>query len=385
MNKKDQNKLKKLFGIVALLATALSLSACGNLKNSDLANNSTTSTTKKKGYQTTSTNDDGYNVLLKDGQYVTSPIEGLTANSSDNNVDERTLESGLMDISHSNFSTTKYVFQEGQKLSTSTVTDWLGRKSKSNPDGLNPKSTGTKNYMPIILDQILEQDFLTKSGNSYKVSGMSLGLALNSVDYYTKGKSDTEYHKNISRTQQTSFGKKAANEIVARLRKQKGLKNVTLVIGLFSKTDKDSLVGGNYFTYGIANANSSKINEWKTVNNSSQVLPTVGSEKAINSSDSSAFSNFKSSIENYFPNISGVTATVYYQNKKLTKMSIKITTQFFGYAQIESFTSLVESSAKKYLPSSVPIEIEIGSVNEVQAIIVKNSADDSYYKHVFDE
>lgn len=369
--------------MVALLATALSLSACGNLKNSDLANNSTTSTTKKKGYQTTSTDNNGYNVLLKDGQYVTSPIEGLSANTTDNNVDERALESGLMQISKNNFSTTKYVFQEGQKLSTATVTDWLGRVSKSNPDGLNPKSTGTKNYTPIILDQIIEQDFLTKSGNSYKISAMSLGLALNSIDYYNKTKNGAEYHKNISRSQQTSFGKEAANKIVARLRKQKSLKNVTLVIGLFSKTSKDSLVGGNYFTYGIANANSSKINEWKTVNNRSQVLPTVGNEKAIDSNDASSFSNFKSSIQNYFPNISGVTATVYYQNKKLTKMSINVTTQFFGYAQIESFASLVESSAKKYLPSNVPIEIKIGSVNEVQAIIVKNSADDSYYKHVF--
>ncbi|MBP2058438.1 protein involved in sex pheromone biosynthesis [Lactobacillus colini] len=376
--------MKRIIATVALLAAALSLSACGNLKNSDLANNSTTSTTKKKGYQTTSTDKDGYNVLLKDGQYVTSPIEGLTVNTSDNNVDERALESGLMSISHANFSTTKYVFQEGQKLSTTTVTDWLNRKSKSNSSGLNPQSTGTKNYTPIILDQILEQDFLVKSGNSYKISGMSLGLALNSVDYYTKGKSSTEYHQDISRAEQRNFGKQAANKIVARLRKQKGLKNVTLVIGLFSKTDKDSLVGGNYFAYGIANANSSKINEWKTVNNRSQVLPTVGNDKAINSSDSSAFNNFKTSIENYFPNISGVTATVYYQDDKLSKMSIKVTTQFFGYAQVESFASLVESSAKKYLPNNVPIEIEISSVNEVQAIIVKNSADDSYYKHVFD-
>ena len=361
----------------------MSLSACGSLKDTDLANNSTNTTVKKKGYQTTSTTSNGYSVLLKNGEYVTSPIEGLTENSSDNNVDGRALEEGLIAISHNTFSPAKYVFQEGQEISEATAAEWLARKSKNNPNGLNLKSTGTKNYTPIILDQILEQDYLVKSGSSYKVNGVSLGLALNSVDYYNKVKNGAEYSKSISRAQQEELGKEAANKIVARLRKRKSLKNVTLVVGLFSKTDKDSLVGGNYFTYGIANANSSKINKWNTINNRSQVLPVVGNEKAINSNDATAFSDFKTAIEGYFPNISGVTATVKYQDGKLKQMNVNVTTQFFGYAQIESFSRLVLSAAKKYLPKDAPIEIKIGSVNETQALIAKNSADDSYYTHIF--
>lgn len=161
------------------------------------------------------------------------------------------------------------------------------------------------------------------------------------------------------------------------------MKDIPILVGLFSKTSKDSLVGGNYFAYGIANANSSKINDWKTVNNRSQVLPTVGSEKAINSTDAASFSDFKAAIQGYFPNISGVTATVRYQNKTLTQMNITVTTQFFGYARIESFSRLVLSAAKKYLPKDAPIEIKINSVNDTQALIAKNSADDSYYVHVF--
>lgn len=366
------------------MATGLSLSACGNLKNSDFANNPTTSTTKKKSYQTTSTSKNGYNVLLKDGEYVTSPIEGTTENTSDNNVDGRALESGLINLSQNTFSSSKYVFQEGQKISVADATDWLGRKSKSNADGLNAeKSTKKDSYNPVILDQILEQDFLTKSNSSYKMSGMSVGLALNSVDYYQKVKDGPQYHKDISRAEQETFGKEAANKLVSYLRKKKGLKDIPILVGLFSKTSKDSLVGGNYFAYGIANANSSKINDWKTVNNRSQVLPTVGSEKAINSTDAASFSDFKAAIQGYFPNISGVTATVRYQNKTLTQMNITVTTQFFGYAQIESFSRLVLSAAKKYLPKDAPIEIKINSVNDTQALIAKNSADDSYYVHVF--
>lgn len=112
------------------------------------------------------------------------------------------------------------------------------------------------------------------------------------------------------------------------------------------------------------------------------MLPTVGSEKAINSTDAASFSDFKAAIQGYFPNISGVTATVHYQNKTLTQMNITVTTQFFGYAQIESFQDLY-CQLLKYLPKDAPIEIKINSVNDTQALIAKNSADDSYYVHVF--
>ena len=376
--------MKKVLKITAILGVLITLSACGNLKDSDLANNPTTSNSQKKKYQTTSTNDNSYNVLLKNGKYLTSPISGLTANDNDNNVDERALESQLMNLSHNQFSTGKYVFQEGQELNQATVTDWLGRYSKSNKEGLNPKKAAKgKSYKPIILDQILEQDYLTKNGSSYKLGGISLGLALNSVDYYNKKDGGPEYQTKISRNKQESFGKEAANKIIKRIRKQKGMKNIPILIGLFSKTSKDSLVGGNYFAYGIANANSSKINEWKTVSYRSQILPVVGNEKAINSSDATAFSDFKSAIQDYFPNISGVTANVQYQNGKLSQMNITVTTQFYGYAQVESFTRLVASSAKKYLPTNAPIEIKITSVNDVQALIAKNSADDGYSVHIF--
>ncbi|GBG04817.1 CamS family sex pheromone protein [Lactobacillus rodentium] len=376
--------MKKVLKITAILGVLITLSACGNLKDSDLANNPTTSNSQKKKYQTTSTNDNSYNVLLKNGKYLTSPISGLTANDNDNNVDERALESQLMNLSHNQFSTGKYVFQEGQELNQATVTDWLGRYSKSNKEGLNPKKAAKgKSYEPIILDQILEQDYLTKNGSSYKLGGISLGLALNSVDYYNKKDGGPEYQTKISRNQQESFGKEAANKVIKRIRKQKGMKNIPILIGLFSKTSKDSLVGGNYFAYGIANANSSKINEWKTVSYRSQILPVVGNEKAINSSDATAFSDFKSAIQDYFPNISGVTANVQYQNGKLSQMNITVTTQFYGYAQVESFTRLVASSAKKYLPTNAPIEIKITSVNDVQALIAKNSADDGYSVHIF--
>lgn len=373
--------MKKLLMGLLIFAFAINLTACGNLKNSNLTNNPANTNGKQKTYQTTVTDKNGYNVLLKDGQYLISPTNGITASNNDNNVDNRSLEVGLLNISHDLFSTDKYVFQEGQVLTPRQVNIWLSRYSKHNKQGLNYKKS--KKYSPIILNQIFEQDFLVKSGSSYKLGGISLGLALNSVDYYTKVKDGPEYHVNIKKNQQLAYGKKVAYTLIKRLRKISALKHIPILIGLFQKTGRDSLIGGNYLAYSIVDTNSSKINEWKSVDYSSQVLPTIGDTKPINSTDAASFSDFKAAIQGYFPNISGIIAKVHYQNKHLKQMNISITTQFYGYAQIESFSRLTLSVAKKYLPNNVPIEIRIESVNNLQATITKNDADDSYYVHVF--
>ena len=103
--------MKKLLMGLLIFAFAINLTACGNLKNSNLTNNPANTNGKQKTYQTTVTDKNGYNVLLKDGQYLISPTNGITASNNDNNVDNRSLEVGLLNISHDLFSTDKYVFQ----------------------------------------------------------------------------------------------------------------------------------------------------------------------------------------------------------------------------------------------------------------------------------
>ena len=376
--------MKKYLQILALLGTSLCLTACGNLKNSNLANNAkTSSNSNAKSYQTTETGNNGYTVLLKNGHYVTSPIAGLTATNNNNSVDSRELERGLVDISKGVYSTNSYVFQEGQYITANMANEWLGRKSKNNPSGLNPEAGTKKNYRPYYLEEIFEQNYLTGSGSNYHIGGISIGLAINSIDYYQKVKDGPEYQAEISRSQQKQFGQQAAEKIVSRLRKKKALKKVPITVGLFAKESKDSLVAGTYFLSGTAAANSSKITKWKTIDTQAEVLPTVGNKKAINSSDASSFNSFKESIQNYFPNVSGVTATLRYENGKLAQENISITTQFYGYEQIQSFTRLVLSTAKKYLANNVPIEIKIGSVSDIQALVAKETGDSGYQVHIY--
>lgn len=378
--------MKRFLSAVLVLGLAFGVAGCGNLQNSNLSNNPTNTQKRAKKYQTTTTNKGGYTVLLKNGTYQVSPINGISATNNDNNVDTRSFEKGLVDLSKRQFSTNSFVFQEGQQLSAGTAQDWLARQTKKDKTGLNPinnhkKSATARN--PIRVEQLLEQDFLTGSGRNYHLGGMSIGLAMNSVDYYNKVQNGPQFHTDISRADQEKYGKLAAQEVVKRLRRRKSLRSIPILIGLFSKTSQDSLTGGTYFAYGIASANSSRISSWKALDYRTQTLPTVGDQKAINSNDESDFSNFKNAIQDYFPDISGVTANVRYENGKLTEENIAVTTQFYGYAEIQSFAKLALSAARKYLPNNVAIEIKISSVNSVQAVIAKNTPSDDYYVHVF--
>lgn len=179
--------MKRIKAVIAMAVCGLLLSACGNLGSTGTTS---TSTTSSKGTQLTGQASAGqYQGVIKNGRYRTSKARGVNVSQNDNTYNLKSFESGLLNISKKVFSTNKYVFQEGQYLSTSTVTNWLGRKSKSNPTGLNPVNNGSTSPTkrnPIYLQQMEEQDYLTESGKKLKLSGVTIGLGLNSIDYYTK-------------------------------------------------------------------------------------------------------------------------------------------------------------------------------------------------------
>lgn len=383
MPKSRRTVLKKFLKTTSLLLMcSLLLAACGNLQNSSLSSGGGDSS--KSSVQTTSASDSSnYDVLLSGGKYKTSPISGLTAADNSNQFNSRSFESGLMNLSKKQFSTNSYVFQEGQVLSASTVTDWLARKSKKNASGLNPESNGSTaadKRAPMYFQQMLEEDYLQKQDGKYKLAGMSIGIAMNKIDYYQKKQYGATYKTTISTEEQKAQGERIAKEVVQRLRKDSKVGNIPIVVGLYSVAPEDTLVDGTYFQYAVSK--SDDLGSWSTLNYKNQMLPTVNGDTAISSSDSDAFSNFKDHIQNYFPNLSGVTAQAHYDGTNLKSMDITINTQFDGLAQVTSFTQFVQQSATKYLPSGADIDINIQTVDNQQAVVTRTNG--KFYSHVYD-
>lgn len=381
----------RTIGLVAVVAIALA--ACGNLKNSSFGSNSnnTTTTGSKTTTTTGSTGSDFYQGVIKNGQYRTSKSRGVNVSQNDNVMNLKSFEMGLLDVSKKQFPTNKYVFQEGQYISSSTVENWLGRYSKNNKTGLNPKNNGKKDpntRNPIYLQQLEEQDYMIQNGSKLSLGGVTIGLGMNSVDYYTKVQYGATYETNISTTELTTKGKQYANTVLQRLRQKSALKDVPIVLALYKQSSNDSLVGGNMIAYGVSKSGSTSVSKWKSLNWNNYVFPATSESKnaGANNNDESDFSSFKSHVQNFFPNLSGVTANAHYKDKSLSKLSVNITTKFYSETEIISFTQYLATAAKRYLPSGVPVEITVKSANgDVQSFLARTASGSSYYTHVFSD
>ncbi|MCF6165314.1 Pheromone cAM373 precursor lipoprotein CamS [Furfurilactobacillus rossiae] len=377
--------MKKFRIVAALLSTMMLLAACGNLDST--SSSSTTPTTSKKKVQTTGqTNSNNYQGVIKNGHYLTSAARGVTNDQDNNTMNLKSFESGLLNVSKKEFKPSKYIFQEGQYLSTSTVQKWVERKSNDNPTGLNPVDNGQKDANkrnPLYLQTIEEQDYMTQDGDNLSLSGMTIGIGLNSVDYYTKEKYGAQYSTNISDEQMTTQGRAIAAEVLKRVRATKGVgKDVPIVIALYKQASDDSLVGGTFFSYSVNDGNN--ISSWQNINQRNVVFPSAGgSSTSGTSNDESNFENFKTQVQNFFPNLSGVTAQAQYQDDNLAGMNVTITTQFYSQTEIISFTQYLAQVAPKYLPSGVPIDITVQSTDGVQSFLSRDSGQTKFSTHVF--
>ncbi|WP_409022076.1 CamS family sex pheromone protein [Dellaglioa sp. P0083] len=379
--------MKKIKIGLMLSFSLILLAACGNVASS--GSSGTSKNTSSSGYQTTGqTSDSNYEGVIKDGKYLTSKSRGVALTQNDNVLNLKSFESGLLDLSKDQFATDSYIFQEGQYLTKTTVQSWLGRESSANKDGLNPKSNGkmdetTRN--PMYVQQVEEQDFMTKKGSKLSLSGISVGIGMNSVDYYQKEEYGAEYKTVISDATMREKGKEAANKVVARLRKTKGISDsVPIMVAMYKQAPNDSLVGGSFYAYAVNKNGKTTIDNWDDVSIKSYTFPTTSTSTSPNTNDETTFTNFKTEVQSFFPNLAGVTAQVQYKNKAITGMHINITSQFYSETEIISFTQYLSTTAVKYLASGIPIDITIkGSDGTMQSFLAKTAKESTYYTHVF--
>lgn len=377
----------KASALAAICLSALLLVGCGKSNGNADTSNKTTTAKKSEKVQTTGEASDGqYQGVIENGRYRTSKSRGVgVQQDSDNMLNLKNFDMGMTDISKKFFSTKSYVFQEGQYLTTDTVEDWLGRKSKDNPDGLNPESNGNgDNRNPMYVQQIGEQDYMKDNDGKLSLAGMTIGIGMNRKDYYQKEQYGPTFTQSISREKMVEEGKIAAKKVLERVRKISGVSDDTpIVIAMFEQAPNDSLVGGTFYAYAESKSGTD-LGEWKTLDLKNVTFPAAEDESVPNSNDEKSFENFKSKIQNFFPNLAGVTAQAQYDGKTLEGMNVKITTQFYSETEITSFTQYVGQAAQSYLPNKIPINIQIvGSDNKTQAFLSRDEGEGKFETHVF--
>ena len=318
--------------------------------------------------------------LNKEGQYLVSQNRGITL-SMNSGINLNLFEKDLLRLAQNQYPTDEYYIQEGQYLPENLVESWIGRKSENNPEGLNPVEEGeADSRVPRYLNSILELDFYKENEGALNLSGISIGLALNSVDYYPAYQFGPTLEQEIDEGKMLAEGKKIADEIVRRMREMEELEELPIMISLYKQAPRDDLAGGVYIATGNSNSGSTVVDGWAEVNEERKIYPLAGQS----STEGNAFANFQSEVEAFFPNISGITGRAHYINDQLDSLAINIMTQFYGETEMISYTQYLKQSAATYLPANIKIEIVVESSAGVEAFLEKGPADAEFYFHVFD-
>lgn len=319
-------------------------------------------------------------VINEDGMYQTSQNRGITTRLN-SNINIKLFEDDLMRLSHEYFSTEDHFFQEGQYLPANLAQSWLQRQSEENEEGLNPESTGNDpdSRTPNYLESILEHDFYVQTEEGLELSGISIGLALNSVDYYQAEQFGPTLSQNIDQEEMISQGQQIADQVVARMREMEGLGEVPIMIALYEQAPQDDLAGGVYTMRGISENGAGSVSGWEDLNEERLVFPLEGMESA----EGNAFANFQSEVENFFPNLSGLTGRAHRVNDTLASLEIDIMTQFYGKGEIIAFTQYLNETATNFLPENVSIEIKVESLNGIESSLQREAGAEEFNSHIF--
>lgn len=379
-------------GALAVLALVGILVFFGNFFSKNNVNektdqeNVTTKRNSSSGVQVTGKNNKtNYKIVIKDGHYLTSKARGITATKNNNQFNLISFQDGLLDFSKDRFSPSQYIFQEGQYVDSDTMSDWLGRKSDKNPDGLNPEDNGKTNDQrnPIYLQTIEEQNFMKQDDGKLKLEGIVLGLGMNTEDIYQKEEYGANYTQKISNADRVDEGQKMAEELVKRYRKIKGISDDTpIVVAMYAQAPDDQLSGGDFYSWNKSTSGD-KLEGWKKLDYQTVTLPMQGtdetSDKKTPASElNQSFTSFTDDVQNFFPNLSSVTGKANYKDNEIQELNVKISTQFYSATEITDFANYVAQVAPKYLPKGVPVKINISASDNMQAYITKDANSDDY-------
>ncbi|WP_338787762.1 CamS family sex pheromone protein [Metabacillus sp. FJAT-53654] len=329
---------------------------------------------------------------------------GLVSEQLNTRLDIDEFETGLMRVAQDTFSPDKYLYQEGQYLTGEVIQGWLNRKltgeelkneqekakeakKEYTEIGLNPALPEEGNLEelhsenPIYLSHILEHNYLIREDDTVELGGVVIGLAMNSVHYFQQ-EDGYAREKRISTSELLAKGKEYAQQVINRVRNTKGLGNVPIVIAIYEQEKKSSIVPGNFVTKTVVKAGSNSLGKWEGIDEDYYFFP---SDEATSDyrDDAQMFNRFKSDVEEFFPNYTGVIGKAFYKNGELNYLDIEIPMQFYGKAEVIAFTQFVTGKVMEYFPDYVTLEVNVMSTTGQEALILKEPNQEEPTVHIY--
>ncbi|MCE4957474.1 CamS family sex pheromone protein [Macrococcoides caseolyticum] len=391
----------KRLGYIVL--SAIMLASCSN--NDAPSNEQSKEKDEKQIATDIQISNDYFRTLLP---FKESQARGLTSTNMASSYNGEAFESGLLRISKNVFSPDDYLYRDGQLLNKDAVESYLEPQyTKAEIDqmdkderieknayanfGLNPSHKGETDpekiaeQSPAYLSHIIEQDFFTESdAKRKKISGMTIGLAMNSVYYYQKEEYGEVYSKALDVDTVEKKGKEMADEILSRLRVKPELKDIPITFAIFIQSSSESITPGNFVSYAVSEENSKKMGKWKAINEKYVLLPS-GEADQLNEKLNNDYKQFNEQLQTYFPNFTQSIGTGYFVNDSIQSLNINVPLDYFGKAEVIGVTQYIADLAMKSFNHVDHLEISIVDNDKPLALIVKDKEDKEPKIHVYQQ
>lgn len=330
--------------------------------------------------------------------YHASDSRGFILAGVDNRLDIDEFETGLIRLSQTVFDPDEYFIRDGQVLSEEDVQAWINRRSKDNEKGLNPElgvsesasveeklKANEKN--PRYLSFVLEQNYMVEKGDRIELGGISIGVSLNSVYYYSVMDNEGKIHSGevdlrSNERKIIEEGKRMAQQIVSDLRAKEEAQDVPILIALFLEEPRDSLIPGRFISMATVGKGKSEIGAWEDLDERYYLFPSAEVMKD-HRSDAEQFNNFKAEIESFFPNFTGVIGKGFYKDGELRRMTVDIPMQFYGKSEVIAFVQHVTDLVSSFLADDIPLEVNITSMDKQEAVIIKSPDRKEPFVHIY--
>lgn len=320
--------------------------------------------------------DDQYKIILP---YRPSKARGAIINQIYNRLDIDEVEQGLRRHSTEVFDPEKYLFEEGQYLSTDFIYTLI--------DELNPmiKDRGDKKQHeenPRYFSHIVEQNYLTRNdNNSVTLSGISIGIALKSVYRFQTEIGGPYYYKDIPKNEMLQEGKKIAEQILAEIRDIEELSSVPILIALYREEHQSSPVPGNFVAKTFVKKDESTIGKWEDINEENVLFPS-NEAKENHYEDYEKVKKFGDEVAQYFPNYVGVVGEGFYINNELVSLSLEVPITFYGKGEIIGFTQYAYGLVKEIFPDYFNLEVKVTSNEKLESLIFRNAGTENPEVHI---
>ena len=205
---------------------------------------------------------------------------------------------------------------------------------------------------------------------------------MNSEYYYQKEKDGETYSKKLNDKEIEKQGKAMASEILSRLRENSDLKDIPIHFAIYKQSRQESITPGEFIAGATADDGQTKINDWKTINETTALLPSSTAGKYDESLNNN-FKQFNDNLQSYFSNFTQAVGKVKFVDKKAKQLTVDLPIDYYGQAETIGITQYVTEQANKYFDNIDEYEIRIKDGNNPRALISKNKDDKEPQVHIY--